>query len=245
VIAKILSNKLKEVLPQLVGESQTAFVKGRQILDAALIANEVVCWLKKAKCSGVLLKLDFEKAYDSIDWGSIDIVLKEMGFGVRWRQWINACITTPCISILFNGKPCRPLKMSRGLRQGGPLSPFLFVLMAEVLNKVLTKVSNVGLFKGLRVGSKNVFISHLQFADDTLLFCEANEVYLQNIKRILVSFQAFSGLAVNYTKSGLVVLGKEGTWAQAMAEYLGCTLINLPVTYLGVPLRADMRRIKS
>ena len=105
VIAKILSRRLREVLPKLVGETQPAFVKDRQILDGALIANETVNWLKRKKRSGVLLKLDFEKAYDTIDWVIVDIVLKEMGFGVKWRKWVEVCITTRQISILFNGNP--------------------------------------------------------------------------------------------------------------------------------------------
>jgi len=79
VIAKIMSRRLREVLPKLVGETQSAFVKDRQILDGALIANETVNWLRKKKKSGILLKLDFEKAYDTIDWVSMDMVLKEMG----------------------------------------------------------------------------------------------------------------------------------------------------------------------
>jgi len=81
IIAKILSKRLKAVLPGLIGDAQTAFVTGRQILDGALIANEVVHWLKRKKKSGVLLKLDFQKAFDSIDWDSLDVVLEEMGFG--------------------------------------------------------------------------------------------------------------------------------------------------------------------
>ena len=103
-------------------------------------------WLRKKKKAGTLLKLDFEKAYDTISWESLDSVLTEMGFGVKW---IESCITTSTISILFNGNPCKPFKMGRGLRQGDPLSPFLFVLVAEVLNKLLVKAANMGLFKGL------------------------------------------------------------------------------------------------
>ena len=137
VIAKILSSRLKTVLPNLIGESQTAFVSDRQILDGALIANEVVHWLKVKKKQGVLLKLDFQKAFDTIDWDSLVLVLEVMGFGSKWRNWIHKCISSASISILINGVPSKPFKMGRGLRQGDPLSPFLFVIMSEVLNRML------------------------------------------------------------------------------------------------------------
>jgi len=117
IIAKILSSRFKKVLAQLVGDVQSAFVEGRQILDGALIANEVVQWLKKKKKSGVLLKLDFQKAYDTIDWDFLLLVLKEMGFGRKWRGWIQQCVSSASISILINGAPSKPFRLGRGLRQ--------------------------------------------------------------------------------------------------------------------------------
>ena len=178
VIEKILSRRLRGVVPDLVGETQTALVSGRRILDGALIANETVNWLKKKKKGGVLLKLDFQKAYDTINLDSMDMVLKEMGFDIKWRQWLRACIVTASISILVNGVPCKPFKMKRGLRQGDPLSPYLFVMMAEVLNKLLSKAAEIGFFDGIKVGSREVTLTHLQFADDTLIFCEPKVEYL-------------------------------------------------------------------
>jgi len=154
VIAKILSRRTKRVISDLVGETQTTFVAGRQILDGALIANETANWLKKKKKEGVLLKLDFQKAYDSINLESLDMVLEVMDFPIMWRQWMKTCLTTATISIIVNGVPCKPFKMKRGLRQGDPLSPYLFVLMAEVLNKLLSKAADVGLFHGVKVGSR-------------------------------------------------------------------------------------------
>ena len=214
-------------------------------MDGALIANEVVNWLKKKKKEGALLKLDFQKAYDTINLESLDNVLKEMGFDDKWRRWIKACTSTARISILINGVPCKPFKMKRRIRQGDPLSPYLFVLMAEVLNRALTKAAEIELFQGVHVGSQNVSLSHLQFADDTLLFCEPKLELLINIKKILYSFQSFSGLAVNYDKSGLIVIDKDEDWAVRAAELLKCRLIQLPITYLGVPLGANMKKSTS
>ena len=245
VIAKVLSRRIKAVLPSLIGEAQTAFVSGRQVLDGALVANEVVQWLKKRKKPGVLLKMDFQKAYDSVDWEALDQVMAVMGFGCKWRRWIQGCISSASISILINGSPTKPFKMERGLRQGDPLSPFLFVLMAEVLHRMLLKAVNLGLIRGLLVGKDRIQLSHLQFADDTLIFCEAEEQYLQSIKELFLSFQSFSGLCVNYSKSGLLVLGKDEEWSLRMEQLMECRRIQLPFTYLGIPLGANTRKAAS
>ena len=155
VIAKVLSKRVKLVLPRPIGETQIAFVSGRQILDGALVANEIVHWLKKKK-SGVLAKMDFQKAYDTIDWAALDMVLEVMGFGCKWRKWVQTCISSASISILINGSPTKPFKTERGLREGDPPSPFLFVLMAEVLNRMMQKAVNMGRIKGLSVGKDNI-----------------------------------------------------------------------------------------
>jgi len=109
----------------------------------------------------------------------------------------------------------------------------------------LLKAAALGFLQELRVGSRNVTITHLQFADDTLIFCKRKKEYLQTIKRILISFQCFSGLAVNYAKSRLIVLDKDESWAAQAATELQCNLEQLPITYLGVPLGANMRKISS
>ena len=149
------------------------------------------------------------------------------------------------VSILVNGAPSKPFKMERGIRQGDLLSPFLFVLMAEVLNKMLIKAVQSGLCKGIEVGCRNIYINHLQFAEDTLIFSRADITYLQNVKKVLLSFHAFSGLSVNYSKSGFIAMGKDDQWAYNVSQLLQCTLIQLPITYLGVPLGANMRKISS
>ena len=111
VIAKVLANWMEGVMDGLVGESQAAFIQGRQILDWALIACETVQWVKKRKRSAVLMKLDFYKAYDFIWWDFVDQVLAKMGFGYTWRSWIHGCITSAKMSILINGSPSKSFCM--------------------------------------------------------------------------------------------------------------------------------------
>lgn len=147
VIAKLLCKRISFVMPSLIGETQSAFVKRRQILDGALIANEVVHWVRKKQSKSIRLKLDFRKAYDTVRWSFIDYVLEAMGFGSKWRKWISCCLSSTSMSITVNGSPCHPFKMHRSLRQGDPLFPFLFVLVIEVFNNMFQKQRSCSTFK--------------------------------------------------------------------------------------------------
>nr|XP_025628354.1 uncharacterized protein LOC112721509 [Arachis hypogaea] len=107
---------MRRVIPDLVGETQSAFVQGRKIHDAALIACEIVQWLKQRKKKSEIIKLDFQKAYDRVKWKFVDIVLQKMGFGQRWRGWIKECVCTASMSLLINGSPSKSFKMEWDLR---------------------------------------------------------------------------------------------------------------------------------
>ena len=186
-------------------------VSGRQILDSILIANECVDSRMKSKIPGVICKLDIEKAYDHVNWEALLALLKRMGFGMRWCRWIRTCISTVQFSVLFNGSPADFFGSSRGLRQGDPLSPMLFLVMMEVFSKMMKRAEGADLLLGFRADGRRdegVFVSHLLFADDTILFCDANEEQILHVRMLLLCFEAVIGLKVNALKSEMVPIGE-------------------------------------
>jgi hypothetical protein len=174
IISKVLANRMRKVMDKIISKPQNAFVKGRQILDSVLIANECLDSRIKSEEPGVLCKLDMEKAYDHVDWNFLLYLLRRCGFGEKWCSWIQHCISSVRYSVLINGVPSGFFGCSRGVHQGDPLSPFLFVLVMEAFSRMLGAFTERGLISGFSVGSSGldrVNVSHLLFADDTLVFC--------------------------------------------------------------------------
>ncbi|XP_058762006.1 uncharacterized protein LOC131635401 [Vicia villosa] len=156
VISKLLASRLKRVLDPIVSVNQSAFVPGRLLLDGVLVANEVVDHAKKSKQKCLMFKVDFEKAYDSVSWIYLKSVMNRMGFGIRWMKWMDATVFSSWMSVLVNGSATRDFKVDRGLRQGDPLSPFLFVLAAEGLAGLVNKVLFAGEYCGYKMGRECV-----------------------------------------------------------------------------------------
>jgi hypothetical protein len=246
VLSKVLANRMKIIMPKLISNTQSAFVQGRQILDGVLIANEVIDEAKRLKREALLLKVDFEKAYDSVDWDFLDFMLDKMHFPIKWRNWIRECISTSWISILVNGSPTKEFKMERGLRQGDPLSPLLFLLVAEGFNVLMSKAVEVGNFMGYKVGEEEeLSISHLQFADDTLIIGKKSWSNIFAMKAVLHLFELSSGLKVNFNKSELIGINVQPSWLHDAANTLNCKVGNLPTKYLGLPIGCDLRKNRT
>jgi len=204
-LAKVLANKLRSVIGSVISDSQSAFTKGCQFLDGILVPNEVVDEARKRNKKLLLFKVNFEKAYDSIYWNYLEEVMVKMGFPTLWHKWIKECVQTTTTSVLVNGSPTNEFPLRRGLRQGDPLSPFLFLLAVEGFNVLMEALTVNNLFTGYKLGSHDpVVVSHLQFADDTLILCEKSWANNRALRAILLLFEELSGLKVNFSKSSLV-----------------------------------------
>ncbi|MCH80733.1 LINE-1 reverse transcriptase like, partial [Trifolium medium] len=168
LVAKVLAARLGKVMNSLINSTQSAFINGRHLVDGVVVINEVLDVAKKMGKEVLVFKVDFEKAYDSVDWGFLEYMLRRFGFCDKWVEWMQACVFAGSMSILVNGSPTREISIQRGLKQGDPLAPFLFLLVVEGLGGVMRKAVELNLFKGFTVGRDGVVVSHLQYADDTV-----------------------------------------------------------------------------
>uniref|UniRef100_A0A2N9FRJ8 Reverse transcriptase domain-containing protein n=1 Tax=Fagus sylvatica TaxID=28930 RepID=A0A2N9FRJ8_FAGSY len=216
-----------------------------KILDSVLIANECLDSRLKSRILGLICKLDIEKAYDHVNWDCLYTLMNRMGFGSRWFRWMRACTSTVRFSVIVNGSPTSFFYSSRGLRQGNPLSPLLFLLIMEVLSHMLRRAVERGFINGFQVGRNdqpNVSVSHLLYVDDTILFCDAHPEQLLYICMVLTCFEAVTGLKVNMTKSKMVLVGAVAG-LNALADLLYCHIGTLPLQYLGMPLGASYKAL--
>ncbi|XP_027337220.1 uncharacterized protein LOC113850897 [Abrus precatorius] len=150
-IAKCLSIRLEDVIAKLVSDNQSTFVGGRNMLDGVVVANETIDFVKNERNPCLVFKVDFEKAYDSVNWGFLDYMLGRFGFYEKWRSWIRGCLHSSKVSILVNGSPSLEFPMGKGLHQGDPLASILFILMVEGFGALMKSASFKGFLKRIDV----------------------------------------------------------------------------------------------
>ncbi|XP_020271446.1 uncharacterized protein LOC109846609 [Asparagus officinalis] len=207
IFSKILANRLSHHMSSLVASSQSAFQAGKSTLDSILQANEMIHACSRRKKEVAMFKIDFAKAFDSIDWVFLIDLLRARGFGSRWCSWILHIISSSSCAILVNGSPTKFFSCKRGLKQGDPLSPMLFNIAVDVLYKMIMNNAEEGLLSSLGLKHPLNHLRILQFADDTLLFVKSSYHDISILKTILYIFEDISGLSINYSKSSLVYFG--------------------------------------
>lgn len=237
LISKILTNRLKQVLCRIICQNQSAFIPGRSIIDNILITQELLKGYGskngKERCA---LKIDIMKAYDSVSWSFLEEVLVGFGFPRRFINWIMICIRNASFSICVNGESHGYFKSGRGLRQGDPISPYLFTMVMEVLTLILQRnISQSGVFK-YHQGCEVLKITSLCFADDFMILSNGDADSIMIIKQALDEFSEYSGLHPNLGKSTLFYSNISEEVKKSILEILPFTVGSLPVKYLGVPL---------
>lgn len=171
-----------------------------------MVAHEIFYSLKvrKRQATSYTVKTDIAKAYDRLEWGFLKEAMQNMGFGDRWIFWIMACISTLSYSVFINGAPKGSIVPERGLRQGHPLSPFLFILCAEVLSHMMSRATETRSLMGIKVATRAPAVNHLLFADDSLFFTLENEKAAKKLKYIFGKYEEASWQAINYSKSSIM-----------------------------------------
>ncbi|CAM8985571.1 unnamed protein product [Rhodiola kirilowii] len=240
IVTKVLANRLQYCLPEIISQSQSAFVKGRLITDNVLVAQELDNYIKHRKQGQdtyVSLKIDMSKAYDRMEWIFLEKMLIGLGFDETWVSRVMACVRTVTYRVKINGQFSNIITPGRGLRQGDPLSPYLFIICQEWLTLKLNAEQCSGRLDGVRLGRGIPTINHLFFADDCVLFLKASLHSLQVLKDILSLYERASGQQVNFQKSELSVSkNMDGVLKVLVAEFMGMEMVEKHSKYLGLPL---------
>ncbi|GJQ98698.1 putative RNA-directed DNA polymerase, eukaryota, reverse transcriptase zinc-binding domain protein [Tanacetum coccineum] len=168
--------------------------------------------------------------------------MRQMGFSETWINWISGCLNSAYISVIVNGSPTKEFRFQKGLCQGDPLSPFLFIIAVEALHVTLQQAKSRNIFEGIKVGSTGVDVSHFQFVDDALIIGKWSHENAKNLYRILRCFELSSGLKVNFSKSMFFGLGASMTESNNLASSFGCQPSSLPCSYLGLLIGANMNK---
>jgi hypothetical protein len=231
ILAKILTMRLQQEIGQLIDLHQTGFLMGRSISETFIFAAEVVQACRKRKLPTIVLKLDFAKAFDTVVWDSLIKILQARGFDQLWCSWILDILSSSKSAVLVNGCPGSWINCKRGLRQGDPLSPYLFLLVADTLQHLVKLAPSVR-----HPVDPDAPCVVLQYADDTLIVLKGDCRAMHALRNLLDAFSDATGLKINYSKSTLVPIHMEQEVAAQCAHILGCSQETFPQSYLGLPL---------
>ena len=230
IASKAIANRFTHFLPKIINSNQVGYIKGRNIIENIRTIADLLEHLKDNNLPGVLVNIDFEKAFDSVNWKFLFLVLKKFNFGTSLIKWIEMFYTNITSCIINNGHASQYFNVERGVRQGDPLSPYLFILVVEIMAAQIRQEQDI---EGLRI--ENMVLKLLQYADDTngLLKDEKSaEAFLRTVK----DFGSYSGLRLNTDKTEAMWLG---SYRNKVAKPLGILWPNKPLRILGVHMSYD------
>ncbi len=232
ILTKLLANRLQNVIHNIVSEDQSGYIKNRYIGENIRTVLDVIEHTSLKNDPGFLLFLDFEKAFDTVSWDFLFKTLEYFNFGENFKKWISIIYNQPTATVLNNGYSTKFFTISRGIRQGCPISALLFILTVEVLS---INIKTNKYIKGISLNQKEIFIS--QLADDTTLFIKDLNS-LEQVLSCLHHFQKCAGLKLNNDKTEAIILGKSNI---DLAKFG----INTPevIKYLGIFINKALSNI--
>ncbi|KAJ9539891.1 hypothetical protein OSB04_026397 [Centaurea solstitialis] len=236
-ISKVIVNRIKPFLDGLVDHAQSAFIPGRRIVDNILMAHELVVGyhlnIGKPRCA---FKIDLRKAYDMVDWRFLLVMMEGFGFHPVLVSWIREMLSTTTYSVVVNGESWGHFHGKRGIRQGDPLSPYLFTLVMEGFAMIFKQcIAEVSQFEH-HPGCADIDLTHLCFADDLFVFTGGDVASVEVLKKALFLFEKRSGLSPNLAKSDVFFGNVVDSEKDAILSCLPFRLGAFPIRYLGVPL---------
>lgn len=244
VISKLLASRLKEILPLMISKSQSAFLPGRLLAENVLLATDLVNGYNTQNLTPRgMLKVDLRKAFDCLRWNFILATLRALAIPDSYIMLIKECLSTASFSVSVNGVSGGFFKSSKGIRQGDPLSSYLFVLAMECLSRLLLSRYEAGSI-GYHPRTEDLKISHLMFADDVMVFFDGTSNSLHGITECLDDFASWSGLHINSAKTELFTSGVNQSETTVISNY-GFPSGKLPIRYLGLPLMSRKLRSQS
>jgi hypothetical protein len=239
IFTKTITNRYAKIMNRLVSQCQSAFIRGRFILESVVNAHEVIHEIHSKKEQGLVLKIDYEKAYDKVNLDFLYEVLSARGFSVKFIQMIRQITQNGSVGVKVNEVEGEFFLTGKGLRQGDPLAPLLFNTVVDVFSRMLVKGANAGLIRGLCSNLIPGGVISLQYADDTLLFLENDREVVVNFKWILTCFEQLSGMRINYHKSELIGINVDNMEMSPFLEIFQCVEGHFPIKYLGLPLHFE------
>lgn len=181
----------------------------------------------------MILKLDFEKAYDKVNWNLLFEYMEMRGFDKKWRDWITQVVTGGTMSVKLNDKIGSYIKSYKGVRQGDPLSPILFNFAADCLTKMVENAQDRGLVTGLVDHIVPNGVAILQYADDTIIFLKHDVQKARSMKLLLYMYEMMAGLKINFNKSEIVMINDNDNWGYVYANIFNCQVGFSPIKYMG------------
>jgi hypothetical protein len=249
IISKVLANRLKTLLPHIISPFQSAFILGRLISDNILATYETLHTMQtrlRGKKGYMAVKIDMSKAYDKVEWGFLEAVMRRLGFAPLWIKLVMMCVSIAHYAVLVNSIPMGNITPTKGIRQGDPISPYLFLMCAEALSSLLSRADGTGVLERVPTSRRGPRLNHLFFAYDSLFFCRVDLDHWNKLSTLLHTYELASGQRLNSSKTAIYFSRNILTEARRqILDVSGISSSQRYDTYLGLPALVGKSRTKE